>query len=455
MKNLTKGNIYKNFFLFSIPLIISGFFSNSFSIINQILSGRYLGEHGLAVSGSISGFVTFYNCTLSGFATGFTVLLTRLYGERNYKRIKDIIYFNIILLLVITTLIGLFLFIFKDVIMNILNVNAGIRETTKVYYSILAVPFFFNAFRIWGNFMMIALGYTVFSFWVSLFTSALEMVLKIIFLEFFDMGIISIAVITQLVSVLLFIIYTLKLKKCFKELKIDKEKVTFNKDIASQSLSLGIPSTFQQMIMYVVSFLISPLVNGIGTAATAAYSIILNIQSISNSVYQNTSKTLTNYTAQCIGMRKFEKIKKGVLISFLQSTIMITPIIVLCSIFALPLCKLYFPKGFSGESLDYCVIFIRYYQLLIFFNLINNMFHSFYRGVMAMKLLVVSTIISSATRILITVLIIKNTGMNGIYLGWVASWIVEAVFNVVIYFTGVWKKEKISKIIAEENLPAY
>jgi len=61
MKNITSGNIYKNFFLFAIPLILSGFLSNSFNIVNQILSGRYLGEYGLAVSGSVSGFMTFFD----------------------------------------------------------------------------------------------------------------------------------------------------------------------------------------------------------------------------------------------------------------------------------------------------------------------------------------------------------------------------------------------------------
>ena len=61
---------------------------------------------------------------------------------------------------------------------------------------------------------------------------------------------------------------------------------------------------------------------------------------------------------------------------------------------------MYFPNGYKGESLNYCVLFIRFYQPFVVFNLINNMFHSFYRGVRASKLLMVSTLVNSVTRVL-------------------------------------------------------
>lgn len=452
MKDLTTGNTYKKFFMFAIPLILSGLLSNSFNIINQILSGKYLGEYGLAVSGSISGFMTFYSCTFSGFATGFVVMLTQMYGEKNYKGIKTAIYSNSLILFWVTTIIGVLLFVFRDFFMEFLNVDMKIRETTKVYFSIMIIPYFLTSFRVWGNHIIVALGYTGFSFKSSLFATVLGIVLKVVALGVFKLGILSLAVNTQIVSLIMFVVYIAKLNKCFKEMGISNEKVRFDKKLFKESFSLGAPSSCQQLIMYVVTFLVSPIVNGIGTAATASYSVILNIQSLSDTVYQNTSKALTNYCAQCIGKRKFEKIKKGVWVSFVQSIILAMPIIVFCAVFASPLCKMYFPKGYKGDSLTYCVLFFHFFQPLVVFNLINNMFHSFYRGVRASKLLVASTFVSSLVRIAITMLLVGKMEMNGIFIGWVMAWIIEAIFNVIIFYTGVWKKEKINKIIEEEGL---
>ena len=44
MKDLTKGNIYKTFLLFAIPLVLSGVLSQGYSIINTILAGKLLGD---------------------------------------------------------------------------------------------------------------------------------------------------------------------------------------------------------------------------------------------------------------------------------------------------------------------------------------------------------------------------------------------------------------------------
>ena len=421
-------------------------------MINQILSGRFLGEYGLAVSGSVSGFMTLYSCTLGGFATGFVVLLTQLHGEKNYRAMKSVILSNTIMLFFVTTILGSLFAIFGDYVMEYLNVNEEIRPITKIYFSITVVPYFLSAFRVWGHHIMVALGQTGFAFKISISVTLLSIILKIISLKVFNLGILSLAVNTQIISFLMDIIYIFKLRKCFKEMGAPKEKIRFNKKLFKESFAMGVPSSFQQMIMYAVTFLISPIVNGLGTSATAAYSVIGNIQHLSNTIYQNTSKALTNYCAQCIGKRKFGQIKKGVWASFVQSITLVVPIIICCAIFASPLCKMYFENGYKGESLNYCILFVRFYQPLIVFNLINNMFHSFYRGVRSMKLLVASTLVNSVTRVLITAMIVSEMGMKGIFFGWVVAWIVEAVFNVIIFFTGVWKKEKINKIIEEEGL---
>ena len=96
-------------------------------------------------------------------------------------------------------------------------------------------------------------------------------------------------------------------------------------------------------------------------------------------------------------------------------------------------------------------MFTKYFLPFIVFNMINNLFHAFYRGVMAMKSLVSATLIGSITRIIPTMLLVPHLGMQGVYIGWVISWVLEAVFTLILYFTGVWKKEKINVLIAEEE----
>ena len=59
VKKLTEGNIWKNFILFAIPLVLSGLLSQAYNLIDTMIAGHYLGEAGLAAVGATSSAITF------------------------------------------------------------------------------------------------------------------------------------------------------------------------------------------------------------------------------------------------------------------------------------------------------------------------------------------------------------------------------------------------------------
>ena len=54
MKDLTKGNIYKTFLLFAIPMVLSSLLSQAYSTIDTIMAGKLLGDNALAAIGALS-----------------------------------------------------------------------------------------------------------------------------------------------------------------------------------------------------------------------------------------------------------------------------------------------------------------------------------------------------------------------------------------------------------------
>ena len=59
MRDLTKGNIYKTFLVFALPLVFSGVLSQMYGIVDSVIAGQYLGEVGLAATGVSAPFITF------------------------------------------------------------------------------------------------------------------------------------------------------------------------------------------------------------------------------------------------------------------------------------------------------------------------------------------------------------------------------------------------------------
>lgn len=451
MKDLTKGNIYKTFILFAIPLILSAIMSQAFNIVNTVMAGKYLGDIGLAATGSTSGFFTFYGSVFWGWGMGLSIQVAKLFGAKDYKALKNIIYNNAILVFILLIVAGICMTVFKNPILGALKVDKAVWDDASSYFVLTTIGYFTLAFNTWGVYLCNSLGITSFPFIVSLISSVLSTVAKFFVLTKLNAGVAGLAAVSLVNAAIVDIFYIIKLGKCFKEMNVHKEKIHLDTASLKETAGYAIPVTFQQMSMSAVSIIITPLVNGIGSSASAAYSVVSNMFNLNAQIYQNSAKTVSNYSAQCVGAREFYKLKKGIQVGFIQGLVFLTPVLLISVIFSEKICSMYFPDGYAGESLNYSIIFTKYYLPFIVFNMINNLFHAFYRGAMAMKSLVSATLIGSITRIIPTILLVPRMGMQGVYVGWVISWILEAVFTVTLYFTGIWKKEKINMLMADEN----
>ncbi len=452
MKDLTKGNIYKNFIVFAIPLVLSGLLTQAFNVINGMLSGSFLGETGLAATGSTSSFFSLFGSFFWGWGMGFSIYVAKLFGEKNYSKLRNGIYVSVAALLVLSFFSSVLMIILRKPIFSLLNVVSKIYGIASAYYVILLAGYFLVSVNSWAISILSSLGITGYPFVVSLVTTIGTTLLKFIVLKYFNGGLASLAVLTLLAALVRNILYGIKFQQCFREMGISEEKVSYDMEILKETVSYSFPVVFQQLCMYFASFFISPLVNGFGSSSTASYSIIISIQGMCTTVYQNSAKTVSSYSAQCLGTREFYKFKKGVSVGFLQGMVFVLPIIVLCSIFADRLCGMYFDSP-SGQAFNYATIFIRYFQPFILFNVVNNLFHAFFRGVAAMKLLVLCTLSGAVSRYVATLLLTQHFGYYGVFVGWVVSWIAEALFVTILYYSGVWKKEKVNKLKAEAISP--
>lgn len=439
MKNLTEGNIYKTFILFAVPMVLAGILSQGYNIIDTMIAGRYLGDKGLAEVGASSAFITFVSSLFWGFGNGFGIYVAKLFGARDYTTLKTAVYNNLFLNFVVAVVISILIIIFRYPIIDILKTDTQIRDGAVVYLSIYISGLFFIMMSFNFSFILNALGSGSFPFVISLMSAVLNIGGNILAVAVMDWGVAGIAAATVFSAVVSNVCYIFKLRKCFDEMNVKDCKTKFGYETIKESFAFSIPCSVQQMTMYAATALISPMINAIGSAATASYNVITKIYDINANIYQNSAKTLSNYTAQCIGAGKLKTLKRGVKVGFLQGMLFLMPVLLVFVIFAEGICGAFFPENERGQAFIYSVHFVRFFLPFIAVNLINNLFHSFFRGLGSMRLLVICTALGSVARLLFTFMLTDTYGMYGVYAGWVLSWFVEAAFVLWIYFTGMWK----------------
>lgn len=427
--------------------MLSGVLTQAYSIIDSSIAGKFLGEFGLAATSATAPLDTFISSMFWGFCVGFSVYIARIFASKEYGKLKSAFYTCLVLIFVIASVVGIALILFYEPLADLLKIDAALRRDAFVYFAVIQAG---KCVIILGTllvFTLNAMGVSGFTFWMSLLSGILNVAGNILSIILLNMGVAGIALSTVLSCLIVNACYLFKIRSCFKKLDGASDLISLKLSHVKSSMPYALPNMAQQSVMYLVGLFISPLVNGISIAATASYSVVSHIYNLVANVYQNSARTVSNYAAQCVGSQQRDKIKKGVSVGLIQGLFFATPFILGCVFFYKPVCGIFLKSDASDLVKEYSYTFAKTYLPFIYFNVLNNLFHALYRGVKAMGHLFFVTLLGAGVRLFFSVLFIPKMGMEGFYLGWTLSWIIEAFVTTALYFIGKWnpKTEELPK----------
>lgn len=433
MKDLTSGNIYKNFILFAIPMVLSGMLSQAYATIDTVIAGKFIGDTALAAIGATSPLISFISSMFWGFGTGFSIYIARLFGAQDYKKIKSVLLSGLLTVACIIIGISALCIIFKDPIFSFLKIDSQTAEAAADYFICYMTGFVLIMGNSYGVFLMNAFGIGTFPFIMSVLSAVLNVSGNIFSVVVLDMGVLGLALSSVVAAGVVVICYFFKLRQIFKEMGVSGERASFDRNGLWASTHYALPNMLQQMTMYAAGMVISPMINNMGKDATAAYTVAHRVYEINASVYQNSSKTVSNYTSQACGAGKYHLLKKGAKVGVIQALLFALPFISACALFPETIAGLFFDGDASPKSIEYAVLFLSRFLPLIIINVFANFFHAFFRGLGEKSPLIISTFFGSLARILVSLLLISKMGMTGMYIGWVASWVADAVAGLLFY----------------------
>ncbi|MBQ9859742.1 MAG: hypothetical protein IJO76_03575 [Clostridia bacterium] len=440
MKNLTNGNIYKTFLLFAIPMVLAGVFSQCYSVVNTILAGKLLGDGALAAIGSVAPLETFINSIFWGYGSGVGIYVGQLFGAGDYAGMKRVVVSNYLFLSAAIVILSTCFVLFRYPLYSFLQVDPLLLESCNRYFIISMVGRVIVLFSINCVFVVNAMGDGAFPLWMSLVSTALNITVGVVSITQFSLGVEGLALGNVVSSAVVGALYLWKLSRSFKKVGVSRREGGFSFRAVGETCRYSLSTMVQQSVMYLAGLTLSPMVNGIGSAASASYTVSLRIYDISAAVYQNSAKTVGSYTAQCFGAKKYGLLKRGLVVGFLQNLLFVAPFLLVSSLLARPVVMLFFAADAAPLAVDYTVAFAQYCMPLLVMNIVANLFHNFFRGIGYMKALLITTITGSFARIIISWLLIQPFGIYGYYAGWVLSWLFDGAVGVLIYRFGKWRR---------------
>ena len=104
-KDLTKGPLWKQIILFSLPLMFSNILQALFNMSDIAVVGKFAGNTALGAVGSTTILVSLFTGFLIGLGNGVNVVVARFIGEKNHKKITE----SVLTALVTCSTIGIIL----------------------------------------------------------------------------------------------------------------------------------------------------------------------------------------------------------------------------------------------------------------------------------------------------------------------------------------------------------
>lgn len=438
MKDLTQGNMYKNFFLFSIPIVLSSLLSSAFNTINSSIAGIFLGAEGLAATSAALPLLNVIDALFFGHAYGLSVYSANLFGSKNYEKLKRTIYANVFLTMGSAAILFLIAGIFSNPILHLLNVEDKIFADTQKYFCIIGVAMVFTLTSHMFITCCHAMGETKFPLYLSFGSSVLQLIGSVLAVVVWDFGVVGIAVKSLIINVLVMFCYWLRFQKYFRELGIGTKIPRIRWSDIKPIFSYSLPNMLQQSAMYIAALLIAPIQNGLGYLAIAAISVASKIQNILSSFYYSASKTASNYIAQCVGAKKFHKIKKAVVAALIQGFIFFFVLFIPIFLFPNFVAGLFIRPEAEPEVFDYIILYIRTYLPFLCLHVFCGIFHSILRGLKSNVHLIVSSMIGAFGKMAFAMLLVPSYGIRGIFAASALGWGLECIYVIALCVTGIW-----------------
>ncbi len=445
-KNMTEGNIYKNFLAFSIPLILSSLLSQAYTTIDAMIAGKFISEHALGAISATGSYELVFQSLFNGFAAGFGIYIAQSFGKGDFASIKRDTVNMGTFIAILSLAISVLSIIFCDPIMTYLKVDPILRADAEIYFGIYTAGYVLLYLNLVLLQILYALGITSFSIYVSFIGAAIKIGGNLLSVLVFDLGVAGLAFFSIVSSASCTVFYLIMLKKAFREMKSEKVSYRFSFSCVRNSLRYTVPAAVQQVAFHGVGLIIAPSINTLGAAATTGYNVANRIYLLGTQPLWCVTNAFSYYTAQCTGKKDYEKIKYGLKVGFIMNSVMLLPFILAIMIFADPISSIFFPAGFVGDAYTYAVRYAMIYLPFVYVQLVGHILHAYMRSLGSMNMVLGITIFGSAIRIISTILLVRVMHIEGAYLGQIISWAADAILSTAIVICGYRTLEQIKRV---------
>ena len=306
--DLTEGKVWKVIVRFALPLLVGNLLQQFYNITDSIIVGQFLGKEALAAV-SASFFIYYFIISLViGVGSGTTVVISQLFGAKQYQKVQLAFSSFFIFMLVGGIILSIAGIIFAEPVFRLTNTPEEVIPQAVAYFRIyIGGTFLFVTFNSIISILR-GVGESVRPMLFILITTVLNIAFDLLFKWGIE-GAARATVVSQGIGMCIALAYV---NNTHPLLSIKKQDMLFDWKLFKESLKIGLPTSVQQCAIALGLIALLGIVNSFGTNTLTAYGAAGKIDTIITQAILTLSGALAAFCGQNIGAGRLDRVKKGV-----------------------------------------------------------------------------------------------------------------------------------------------
>lgn len=310
--NMLSGNVLKSIIPFALPIMLSSLLQYNYSLIDNIIVGRYVSTDALAAVGNVGPISSFVVGASLGLTSGFTIPIAQAFGANDRKKLNLYTASSV----KVSLIAGICTIIFGEILSYpLLRAIGTPDEIIKMSASYINVLYFGVPFQMLSsNFTAIsrAVGESRKPLYFHIVSVIVNFFLDLLFVKHFAWGVEGAAGATLISQALAMVLTGAYVFRFNQNISVTKSDFKPNIKVAWEQIKLGIPVSLQFTITSIGSMCLQGAVNGFGANVIAGFTAAGKVENLTNIPMSGLGVATQTFVGQNYGAKNYDRIVKSI-----------------------------------------------------------------------------------------------------------------------------------------------
>ncbi len=308
---MTEGSVWRHIVRFALPVFWGNLFQQLYNVVDSLVVGNFLGSDALAAVSSSGSLIFLFVGLFSGIFTGASVVISRYFGARDNEHLSAAVHTTVAFGLVSGILITIAGTLLSPHMLRWLGTPDNVMPNSLLYFRTYFYGAVFVVLYNTANGIFQAVGDSRHPLYYLIISSAVNVVLDILFVAYSGMGVEGAALATVISQAVSACLGLHRLMNASDFYRVSIPKIRFDLPMLKQVLTMGIPSGVQNSIIAIANLVVQSSINVYGSQAMAGCGSYSKIEGFAFLPISSFALALSTFIGQNLGAKEYERAKRG------------------------------------------------------------------------------------------------------------------------------------------------